>query len=68
MRDATDGIASTNPIPLAIPILQEQALPPDRPSEVAFEASSEGNHHEPVERSPLRTEDVIKTTKNVVNK
>ena len=30
MRVATDGIASTNPIPLAIPILCERALPPDR--------------------------------------
>ena len=29
-RVATDGIASTNPIPLAIPILCERALPPDR--------------------------------------
>ena len=28
----TDGIAKTNPTPLAIPILCEQALPPDRPS------------------------------------
>lgn len=32
MRVATDGIASTNPIPLAIPILKEMTLPPDRPS------------------------------------
>lgn len=29
-RRATDGIASTNPTPLAIPILCKQALPPDR--------------------------------------
>lgn len=29
-RQATDGIAKTNPTPLAIPILCKQALPPDR--------------------------------------
>ena len=32
MRVATDGIAATNPIPFAIPILREMVIPPDKPS------------------------------------
>lgn len=32
MREATDGMKSTNPSPMAIPILSRMALPPDRPA------------------------------------
>lgn len=30
MREATDGMKSTNPSPMAIPILRQKTLPPDR--------------------------------------